>query len=53
VFLVSEILGVVEEDSGGELAEAVLADLAGGLREHFGTEPATFLVEEARPEANF
>ena len=53
VFLVSEILGVVEEDSGGELADAVLADLAGGLREHFETEPATFLVEEARPEANF
>lgn len=49
VVLVSEILGEVD----GGVADAVLADLAEGLREHFGAEPRTFVVEEAAPVADW
>jgi DNA/RNA-binding domain of Phe-tRNA-synthetase-like protein len=50
LFLVSEVLGVVESDSG--VANAVLEDFADGLRRHFDSEPAIFLVGEEDPEVS-
>jgi DNA/RNA-binding domain of Phe-tRNA-synthetase-like protein len=44
LFLVAEVLGEIE--SGGAAAEAVLEDVAGGLRRYFDSEPAVFLLEE-------
>ena len=52
VFLVSEVLGVVEESADG-LAQAVLEDLCEGLRRHFGAEPVNFLVEQRVPAASW
>jgi DNA/RNA-binding domain of Phe-tRNA-synthetase-like protein len=52
VFLVSEVLGEVEESADG-LAQAVLENLSEGLRRHFGAEAATFLVEESVPTASW
>lgn len=52
MFLVSEVLGEVERSDGG-VAEAVLEDFAEGLRYHFGARPATFIVDEDRPEASW
>ena len=52
VFLVSEVLGEVEESADG-LAQAVLEDLCEGLRRHFGAEPVNFLVEERVPAASW
>jgi hypothetical protein len=43
VFLVSEALGELEVDA----AEAMLADLADGLRSSFGVEPIVALVVDA------
>jgi DNA/RNA-binding domain of Phe-tRNA-synthetase-like protein len=48
LFLVSEVLGEVESDSG--VADAVLEDFANGLRHYFNSEPAGFLVGEENPE---
>jgi DNA/RNA-binding domain of Phe-tRNA-synthetase-like protein len=48
LFLVSEVLGEVESDSG--VANAVLEDFADGLRRYFNSEPAIFLVGEEDPE---
>lgn len=48
LFLVSEVLGEVESDSG--VANAVLEDFADGLRRYFDSEPAVFLVGEEDPE---
>jgi DNA/RNA-binding domain of Phe-tRNA-synthetase-like protein len=53
VFLVSEILGEVEEGADEPVAGAVLEDLAGGLIRHFGAEPRGFLVDEENPEASW
>ena len=52
VFLVSEVLGEVEESADG-LAQAVLEDLCEGLRRHFGAEPVNFLVEQRFPAASW
>jgi DNA/RNA-binding domain of Phe-tRNA-synthetase-like protein len=52
VFLVSEVLGEVEESADG-LAQAVLEDLCEGLRRHFGAEPVNFLVEQRVPAASW
>jgi DNA/RNA-binding domain of Phe-tRNA-synthetase-like protein len=52
VFLVSEVLGEVEESADG-LAQAVLEDLCEGLRRHFGVEPVNFLVEQRVPAASW
>lgn len=52
VFLVSEVLGGVEESADG-LAQAVLEDLCEGLRRHFGAEPVNFLVEQRVPAASW
>ena len=49
VLLVSEVLGGLEAG----LAGRVLEDLRGGLAEHFGTEPATFLLGQERPSASW
>lgn len=49
VLLVSEILAGLE--SG--LAERVLETLQSGLVEHFGAEPATFLLGQERPSASW
>jgi DNA/RNA-binding domain of Phe-tRNA-synthetase-like protein len=43
VFLVSEILG----EAGAEAAEAMRAEFAAGLRDHFGVTPQTWLVDAA------
>jgi len=48
LFLVSEVLGEVESDSGVE--DAVLKDFADGLRRYFNSEPAVFLIGEEDPE---
>jgi DNA/RNA-binding domain of Phe-tRNA-synthetase-like protein len=48
LFLVSEVLGEVESDSG--VANAVLEDFADGLRRYFNSEPAIVLVGEENPE---
>jgi DNA/RNA-binding domain of Phe-tRNA-synthetase-like protein len=50
LFLVSEVLGEVESDSG--VADAVLTDFADGLRHYFNSEPAVFLVREEDPEVS-
>jgi len=50
LFLVSEVLGEVESDSG--VANAVLEDFADGLRRYFNSEPAIFLVGEENPEVS-
>jgi DNA/RNA-binding domain of Phe-tRNA-synthetase-like protein len=47
LFLVSEVLGEVEAEGGGEVADAVLADLCDGLREHFGVVARPFLLDAA------
>ena len=52
VFLVSEVLGEVEESADG-LAQAVLEDLCEGMRRHFGAEPVNFLVEQRVPAASW
>ena len=50
LFLVSEVLGEVESDSG--VADAVLTDFADGLRRYFDSEPAIFLIGEEDPEVS-
>lgn len=49
LFLVSEVLGEVEAEGGGAVADAVLADLCAGLRDHFGVEPRPFILDAANP----
>lgn len=46
-------LAVVGAEVDGGTADGVLADLAEGLRVHFGAEPRTFVVEEAAPVADW
>ena len=52
MFLISEVLGEVEESADG-LAQAVLEDLCEGLCRHFGAEPVNFLVEQRVPAASW
>jgi DNA/RNA-binding domain of Phe-tRNA-synthetase-like protein len=49
LFLVSEVLGEVEAHGGGTVADGVLADLCGGLRDHFGVTPRSFLLDATTP----
>jgi DNA/RNA-binding domain of Phe-tRNA-synthetase-like protein len=49
LFLVSEVLGEVEAHGGGAVADAVLADLCSGLRDHFGVTARPFLLDAANP----
>jgi DNA/RNA-binding domain of Phe-tRNA-synthetase-like protein len=45
VFLVSEVLGEIEDD----VAEAVLADFESGLHTFFGSTPQTFILDKRTP----
>jgi DNA/RNA-binding domain of Phe-tRNA-synthetase-like protein len=47
VFLVSEVLG----ELGADVAEAVRADFAHGVGEHFGAQARTWLLDAAHPAA--
>ena len=50
LFLVSEVLGEVNSDSGA--ADAVREDFADGLRHYFNSEPAIFLIGDEDPEVS-